>query len=222
MKALMNVLMSLVLMITSLTGKMGNDIVRGNSSAEETAGEYTETVNSGTPYFTKEEISGEAYLSFAGLDSLGRAGEAVACLGPGLLPTESRTTRMSYRPSGWNQETYDIIPEEYLYNRCHLIAYCLCGDEGSPENLITGTAWLNLEEMLPIETKIVRYIERTGNHVMYRVTPTYYGNDLVAYGVLVEALSVEDGGRGVCICEMLYNVQPGIEINYANGSSRLA
>ena len=222
MKALMSFLVSLVLVITSLTVKTESKSAASGNYDEKSDSEYSEAVNGGKPCFKDEEISNTAFLYFEELDDFNRAVGAMACLGLELLPEGSRTTRASYKPSGWHQACYDVIPEDYLYNRCHLIAYCLCGDEGSPENLITGTAWLNIEEMLPIEIEVVRYIERTGNHVMYRVSPAYYGDDLVAYAVLIEALSVEDSGRGICISEMLYNVQPGIEINYADGTSREA
>lgn len=219
MKFIFSLLTGIAMILSGFTARVF-PLNENEKAAEINENAYTVSEKYSDTSFTEND-SVNAYVLFSELDELGRAQTAQACLGPELLPSESRATRMSFKPTGWKQECYDVIPEEYLYNRCHLIAYCLCGDEGSPENLITGTAWLNIQEMLPVETEIVRYISRTGNHVLYRVTPAYYGNDLVAYGVLVEAYSVEDKGGGICISELLYNVQPGIVIDYSDGSSRL-
>ena len=138
------------------------------------------------------------------------------------MPTETRGEIGSVRPSGWRIAKYDFIDGKYLYNRCHLIAYMLAGENANPLNLITGTRYLNVEGMLPFEIKVGDYVEDTGNHVLYRVTPYYSGTELVARGVLIEAYSVEDSGQGVSFCVYCYNVQPGVTINYADGTSKLS
>ena len=124
------------------------------------------------------------------------------------------------KPSGWHTVKYDIITDvRYLYNRCHLIAYSLAGENANPKNLITGTRYFNVEGMLPFEIKVANYVKNTGNHVLYRVTPDFKGDNLVASGVLMEAYSVEDDGKGICFCVYVYNIQPGIEIDYRTGES---
>ena len=138
-----------------------------------------------------------------------------------LMPAEERGSIGNIRPSGWHTVKYDRIADRYLYNRCHLIGYQLAGENANEKNLITGTRYMNTEGMLPWENLVARYVEETGNHVLYRVTPCYEGKNLVASGVLMEAFSVEDGGEGVCFNVYCYNVQPGIRIDYANGESEL-
>ena len=189
----------------------------------EYSGEVYVEINGGVPFFTDDEITEIAYEEYSPLDALGRCGVAVACLGTELMPTEDRDDIGSVTPSGWeyngssNNREYDF---GYLYNRCHLIGFQLAGENANEKNLITGTAYMNVDGMLPFENSVADYIEETDNHVMYRVTPLYDGYDLVARGVLMEAYSVEDGGNGIEFCVYIYNVQPGIEINYFNGRNR--
>ena len=187
------------------------------------AGEDQVVLNEGRPNFTEadlREITGE---HFSPLDSLGRCGSAWALLGRELLPSSQREELLDLKPSGWHTVKYpDLIPDRFLFNRCHLIAFCLTGQNKNPLNLITGTRHLNADLMLPLETRTVRYLESGGNHVLYRVTPLFLKDELVARGVEMEAFSVEDAGRGVCFHVFLYNVQPGIEINYRTGESRRA
>lgn len=187
-------------------------------------------VYDGTPYiqleknipdFTEDEKKNtEAFETYSELDSLGRCGQAYANICPELQPTEERGTIGNVRPSGWHTVKYnDLIDGNYLYNRCHLIAYCLAGENANEMNLITGTRYLNTEGMLPFEEMVNDYVDKTGNHVLYRVTPQYERDNLVASGVEMEGWSVEDAGTGICFHVYCYNVQPGIEINYADGTS---
>ena len=180
------------------------------------------TINQGVPFFTGEEITDESFEEYADLDSLGRCGVAFACIGRDLMPTDKRGDINSVYPSGWEQAKYDadIVPGGYLYNRCHLIGWQLTGENANKENLITGTKYINIEGMLKFENMVADYIKETDNHVMYRVTPIYEGDNLVASGVLMEAYSVEDGGE-LQFCVYCYNVQPGIFIDYATGESYL-
>ena len=159
---------------------------------------------------------------YSDLDALGRCGVTCASVGPELMPTEERGDIGSVKPTGWHTVKYDCVDGKYLYNRCHLIGYQLTGENANERNLITGTRYLNIEGMLPFENMVADYVEETGNHVMYRVTPIYEGDDLVAEGVLMEGYSVEDAGEGICFCVHAYNVQPGVEIDYATGESWLA
>lgn len=179
-------------------------------------------INGNEPYFTQSEITDEAYEMYSELDALGRCGVTCASVGPELMPTEERGDIGSVKPSGWHTVKYDCVDGKYLYNRCHLIGYQLTGENANERNLITGTRYLNMEGMLPFENLVADYVEETGNHVMYRVTPIYEGDDLVARGVLMEGYSVEDGGNGILYCVFAYNVQPGVEIDYATGESWLA
>ena len=186
---------------------------------EEYSGSAYAEVNGGVPYFTEEEIVEEAYEEYYPLDELGRATGAAACLSTELMPTEERGDISGVEPTGWSSDVYDFVDGGYLYNRCHLIAYQLTGENANEENLITGTRYMNAGAMLDFENLVADYLESTGNHVMYRVTPVYDGDDLVATGVLMEAWSVEDDGEGVCFCVFVYNVQPGVEIDYATGDN---
>ena len=174
------------------------------------------------PDFTEEEKkSTEAFERYSDLDSLGRCGQAYANICLKLQPTEPRGEIGNVRPSGWHTVKYnDVIDGNYLYNRCHLIAYCLAGENANEKNLITGTRYLNIEGMLPFEQKVDAYVKESGNHVLYRVTPVFDGDDLVASGVEMEGWSVEDEGAGICFHVYCYNVQPGIEIDYTDGASR--
>lgn len=178
-------------------------------------------VNKNQPYFTgAEKKKTTSFETYSKLDSLGRCGVAYANLSKDLMPTEERGNIGMVKPSGWHTVKYnDLIDGNYLYNRCHLIGYQLAGENANVKNLITGTRYLNIEGMLPFEDKVTEYINKTGNHVLYRITPEFTGNNLVADGVLMEAYSVEDKGKGICFNVYCYNVQPGIMINYATGDS---
>ena len=179
---------------------------------------YTE-VNGNQPYFTEEELTTQSFETYSELDSLGRCGMAYANVGQDLMPTEPRGEIGAVKPSGWHLVKYDNVDGKYLYNRCHLIAYMLAAENANPQNLITGTRYLNVQGMLPFETKVCDYVKNTGNHVLYRVTPIFDGDNLLADGVLMEAYSVEDVGEGIQFCVFAYNVQPGIGIDYATGDN---
>ena len=182
------------------------------------SGDYVE-IDNNTPSFTTDDATTEAFQSFSQLDRLGRCGTAYACLGPETLPTDARGDISEVHPSGWVQNFYDFIEDESLYNRSHLIAHCLSGQNANERNLITGTRHFNADVMEPIEAMVLGYIEQTGNHVLYRVTPVFEGDDLVARGVQIEALSMEDGGQGVSLNVFLRNIQPGVAIDYATGDN---
>lgn len=179
---------------------------------------YTE-VNGNQPYFTEEELTTQSFETYSELDSLGRCGIAYANVGQDLMPTEPRGEIGAVKPTGWHLVKYDNVDGKYLYNRCHLIAYMLAAENANPQNLITGTRYLNVQGMLPFETKVCDYVKNTGNHVLYRVTPIFDGDNLLVDGVLMEAYSVEDAGEGICFCVFAYNVQPGIGIDYATGDN---
>ena len=183
---------------------------------------YT-SVNGNVPYFTAAELTTQSFELYSDLDSLGRCGVTYACIGQDLMPTEERGSIGMVKPTGWHTVRYDdLVDGKYLYNRCHLIGYQLTGENANTKNLITGTRYLNIEGMLPFENMVADYIQETNNHVLYRVTPIFEGDNLVADGVLMEGYSVEDKGSGISYCVFAYNVQPGIEIDYATGESKLA
>ena len=180
-------------------------------------------INNDEPFFTKKEITKKAYEKYSDLDDLKRCGPAIACLGPETLPTEKRGNIGSVKPSGWHSVKYPKrIKDNYLYNRCHLIAYELSAENANKKNLITGTRYLNIQGMLDFENTTRAYIDQTYNHVMYRVTPVFIKDELVCRGVLMEIKSVEDQGKGLSHCIYCYNVQPGINIDYRTGESSLA
>lgn len=183
---------------------------------------YT-SVNGNVPYFTAAELTTTSFETYSDLDTLGRCGVTYACIGQDLMPTKERGSIGMVKPTGWHTVRYDdLVDGKYLYNRCHLIGYQLTGENANTKNLITGTRYLNIEGMLPFENMVADYIQETNNHVLYRVTPIFEGNNLLANGVLMEGYSVEDKGAGVSYCVFAYNVQPGIEIDYATGESKLA
>ncbi len=179
------------------------------------------SINNNIPEFTQSDYTVESYEYYSPLDWLGRCGYVMACVGYDLMPTEDRGSIGQVKPSGWQTVKYDFIDGKYLYNRCHLIGYQLSGENANEENLITGTRFLNIEGMLPFENMIADYVKETKNHVLYRVTPIFDGNDLVARGVQMEGWSVEDNGEGICFHVYAYNNQPGVQINYADGTSNL-
>ena len=222
----------LILAILALPGIIG--AIRGQTSVlgsgpfseadftiPQYAGEVYVEINGNVPFFRESDLTTETYEEYSPLDRLGRCGPATACLGRETMPDEERGPIDMVRPSGWHTVRYDdLIEEKYLYNRCHLIAYMLAGENGNERNLITGTRYMNTNGMLPFELETANYILNTRRHVLYRVTPCFSGNDLVASGVLMEAYSVEDNGQGLSFNVFIFNVQPGIEIDYRTGNSR--
>ena len=186
------------------------------------SGEPYVVLNGNIPDFPEADRTANSFESYSPLDELGRCGTAYANVGEDLMPTEERGSIGQVKPTGWHTVRYDCVDGKYLYNRCHLIGYQLTGENANEENLITGTRYLNVEGMLPFEDQVAEYVEETGCHVLYRVTPVYQGDNLLASGVVMEAESVEDDGAGVRFCVYVYNVQPGVEIDYATGESWLA
>lgn len=184
-------------------------------------GEPYVVLNENVPLFSEKEKEGAAYEYYSELDDLGRCGYVQAKIGIELMPTEERGPIGMVKPSGWHLVKYDHIEDNYLYNRCHLIGYQLTGENANEKNLITGTRYLNIEGMLPFENLVADYIQNTGNHVIYRVTPIFKEENLLADGVQMEAVSIEDDGAGICFNVFVYNVQPGVEIDYATGENRL-
>ena len=202
------------------------DLVNNNSYVSLDAipaydGKAYVAVNNNEPFFTDSDMTTTAFENYSDLDSLGRCGVAYANICKDIMPTEERGKIGMIKPSGWHTVKYDVIKDRYLYNRCHLIGYQLAGENANPKNLITGTRYLNVEGMLPFENLVADYVNNTGNHVLYRVTPMFSGSNLVANGVLIEAKSVEDNGGGIFFNVYCYNVQPGVGINYENGDSWL-
>ncbi len=178
-------------------------------------------INQNKAQFNSDEITSNSFENYSDLDSLGRVGVATSCLGLDTLPTKERETINDIYPSGWQQKSYDFIDGEKLYNRSHLIAYSLSAENDNKENLMTGTRYFNNELMKPYENKVREYIYQTGNHVMYRVTPKFRANNLIADGVQMEAYSVEDDGEGINYNVFCFNIQPGVIINYVDGSSQI-
>ena len=188
------------------------------------SGKAYAVINNNIPFFAEEDYTTESFETYSELDFLGRCGVAYANVGRDLMPTEKRGDIGSIKPTGWQQAKYEGIVESnppYLYNRCHLIAYCLTAENANEKNLITGTRYMNVEGMLPFEEQVARYLDRNDNHVLYRATPIFGGNNLLADGVLMEAYSVEDHGAGIQFCVYVYNVQPGIRIDYKTGKNSI-
>ena len=203
-----------------------DDLVNNNSYVSLDAipaydGKAYVAINNNEPFFTDSDMTTTAFENYSDLDSLGRCGVAYANICKDIMPTEERGKIGMIKPSGWHTVKYDVIKDRYLYNRCHLIGYQLAGENANPKNLITGTRYLNVEGMLPFENLVADYVNNTGNHALYRVTPMFSGSNLVANGVLIEAKSVEDNGGGILFNVYCYNVQPGVGINYENGDSWL-
>lgn len=189
-------------------------------SASTYIGEPYIIVNNNVPYFTQEEISeNEVFEDYSELDFLGRCGVAYANICEELMPTEKRESISNVKPSGWVNHPYDFVDGGYIYNRCHLIGFQLAGENANELNLITGTRYMNVQGMLPFENMVADYVKETDNHVLYRVTPIYEDDNLVAEGVLMEAYSVEDDGEGVMFNVFCYNVQPGCQIDYTTGEN---
>ena len=181
------------------------------------SGEPYISVCGGDPDFSEDEITSVSFEYYSELDALGRCGVCIASVGQDIMPTEKRGSIGQVKPTGWHTVKYDFVDGKYLYNRCHLIGFQLTGENANKRNLITGTRYLNVEGMLPFENMVADYVKETGNHVMYRVTPIFVGDELLARGVHIEAESVEDGGYGIMFNVFCYNVQPGVVLDYATG-----
>ncbi|MCF0124680.1 MAG: DNA/RNA non-specific endonuclease [Clostridia bacterium] len=195
-----------------------------NISIPAYSGTDYDILNNNIPYFDPKEFQSEDFEEYSELDLYGRCGTAFANLCKELMPTESRGQIGHIKPSGWNQKKYPGIINSkppYLYNRCHLIGFQLAGENDNEKNLITGTRYFNVNGMLPFENEVREYIDQTNNHVLYRVTPVFEKNNMLAKGVIIEAYSVEDKGSGIEFNVFVHNIQPGIEIDYSNGESQL-
>lgn len=179
------------------------------------------TINVNKPSFTEDELKVQSLEQYSDLDSLGRCGTAIALVGKETMPTEERGSIGMIKPTGWHTVKYDIVDGKYLYNRCHLIGYQLTGENANEKNLITCTRYMNATSMLKYENEVADYIEKTGNHVLYRVTPIFEGENLLATGAQMEAKSIEDNGAGISFNIFVYNIQDGITIDYKTGDSHL-
>ncbi|MFR2775958.1 MAG: DNA/RNA non-specific endonuclease [Anaerostipes sp.] len=184
------------------------------------SGKMTVVVDENQPDFTSKDLTKKSYESYSNLDSEGRCQTAQACVGKDIMPKEERGAIGMVKPSGWHTVKYSNVDGKYLYNRCHLIAYQLTGENANRKNLITGTRSFNVDGMLPYEEMVGNYVRETGNHVLYRVTPVFEEDNLVAKGVEMEAMSVEDKGEDLKFHVFVYNVQDGIRIDYETGESR--
>ena len=176
-------------------------------------------INDNDPDFTDADMTTTSFERYGELDGLGRCTTAFANIGKDLMPAEKRGPIGEVKPTGWQTAKYDNVDVKYLYNRCHLIGCQLTGENANEKNLITGTRYLNVDGMLPFENMVADYIKETNNHVLYRVTPVFSGDNLVASGVQMEAESVEDNGDGILFNVYCFNAQPGIAIDYATGDS---
>lgn len=222
-------LMLAVSLVLSGCGQKGSNAAAPAGSSVNAAGIASVPAYSGKPFiaingnkpnFTEADLTEKSFEKYSPLDSLKRCGTAFANVSKETMPKEKRGSIGQVKPSGWQTAKYDFVDGKYLYNRCHLIGYQLTAENANERNLITGTRYMNVDGMLPFENMVADYIKETGNHVLYRVTPVFKGNNLVASGVQMEALSVEDKGDGICFNVYCYNVQPGVEIDYATGKSK--
>lgn len=233
--AIIALLLSFILFLSACDITFTNDLNQINGLFEDVA--YAATLdeipafdgkqpyvvlNDNQPAFADSDMTAESYEYYSQLDELGRCGVVMACVGIDIMPTEERGEIGMIKPTGWHTVKYDNVDGKYLYNRCHLIGYQLTGENANIQNLITGTRYLNIDGMLPFENVIAEYVRETGNHVLYRVTPIFIGNNLLASGVQMEAMSVEDGGDTICFNVYAYNAHPDIIIDYASGKSYLS
>lgn len=215
------------LLLTSCNVEISNDNIQEENEATaasvseipEYSGEPYVVINNNEPDFSSEDMTEESFENYMELDALGRCQAAYANIGQDIMPTEKRGNISHVKPSGWKSVQYDFVDGKSLYNRCHLIGFQLAGENANEKNLITGTRYLNTQGMLPFENMIADYVKETNNHVLYRVTPLYDGDNLVANGVQMEAKSVEDDGEGILFNIFCYNVQPGVSIDYATGEN---
>lgn len=235
--SIISLILVLLLTLTACGGSLTNGDIfpePENTTTENTQSTTTTLANipeySGSPYialndnqpqFKSDDYTTIAFEEYAELDYLGRCGVTFACVGVEIMPTEERGSIGQVKPTGWVTAKYDFVDGKYLYNRCHLIGFQLTGENANTRNLITGTRYMNVDGMLPFENMIADYVKETENHVLYRVTPIFTGENLVASGVQMEAWSVEDNGEGICFNVYCYNVQPGVQIDYATGKSQL-
>lgn len=231
MKKILALICSLMLAVSFVLagcGQKGSETVSVVNAADSIAsvpaysGKAFVAVNGNKPDFTDADLTTKSFEKYSPLDSLNRCGTAFANVSKATMPVEKRGNIGQVKPSGWQVAKYDFVDGKYLYNRCHLIGYQLTAENANERNLITGTRYMNVDGMLPFENMVADYVKETGNHVLYRVTPVFSGNNLVADGVQMEAMSVEDKGKGISFNVFCYNVQPGVEIDYATGKSRLA
>ena len=214
------------LLLLALCGCSGKPQKPDNSlqqalSAFDTCPDTYMVVNDNVPGFTDKEKALDCFEFYSDMDAYNRCGYAFACICANTIPTEERGSIGQVRPTGWQTVKYDIVDGKYLYNRCHLIGYQLSAENANPYNLITGTRYFNVQGMLPFENQVAEYVKTTGNRVLYRVTPVFVGDEMVARGVHMEALSIEDNGAGICFSVFVYNRQPGIVIDYLTGDSQL-
>ncbi len=218
--------LALLVLLSACAGISSSSLAPDGVMTVDTVPEFSDeayvALYDNVPNFTAEDLVTESYEVYSPLDVLGRCGEVMACIGVDIMPTEDRGSIGQVKPSGWQTVKYDHVDGKYLYNRCHLIGFQLTGENANEQNLITGTRYLNVEGMLPFENMIADYVKETENHVMYRVTPIFDGNNLVARGVVMEAMSVEDNGEGIQFHVYAYNNQPGVTIDYATGNSWLS
>lgn len=189
------------------------------SAVPQYSGTSFTVINGNIPTFSAKELTTNSYEFYSNLDYLGRCGITIASIGKDIMPTEDRDSIGMVKPTGWHTVKYDNVDGKYLYNRCHLIGFQLTGENANVKNLITGTRYMNTQGMLPFENMVADYVKETNNHVAYRVTPIFSGNDMLARGVQMEAYSIEDKGEGICFNVFCYNVQPDIIIDYATGKS---
>lgn len=231
MKNKLNILlMIIILVLTSITSCSVQDFeseVNTTSTIElNTIPEFSDlpyvALNDNEPYFDNLDITTTPFENYSDLDNLGRCGVAFANICTDLMPTEERKSISQVKPTGWQSVKYDFVDGKSLYNRCHLIGFQLAGENANEKNLITGTRYLNVKGMLPFENMVADYVKETNNHVLYRVTPIFDGDNLVASGVQMEAMSVEDNGESICFNIFCYNNQPGVIIDYKTGESTLA
>ncbi len=211
--------------VSSLDPQVNSSLPSSSISSNEIptpSNEPYSVLNGNIPSFANAPLTAVSFERYSELDSLGRCSVAEACVGIDIMPTEDRGAIGQVKPSGWHTVKYDIVDGKYLYNRCHLIGFQLTGENANEKNLITGTRYFNVEGMLPFENMVADYVKETENHVMFRVTPVYDSESLVAKGVQMEAYSVEDKGEGICFNVFVHNIQPGITINYKTGESALA
>ena len=230
--AIIALLLSFILFLSACDITFTNDLSQINGLFEDVA--YAATLdeipafdgkqpyvvfNDNQPAFAESDMTVESYEYYSQLDELGRCGVVMACVGIDIMPTEERGEIGMIKPTGWHTVKYDNVDGKYLYNRCHLIGYQLTGENANIQNLITGTRYLNIDGMLPFENLVADYVKETQNHVLYRVTPIFEDDNLLASGVQIEAKSVEDNGKGICFNVYAYNVQPDITIDYLTGDS---
>lgn len=213
--------------VVALGGYLGVEFHQQTYSAisiedvPEYSGQPYVIINDNEPYFDEKDLTTQSFEEYSPLDSFGRCGVAYANIGEDIMPTKERGSIGMIKPSGWQTKKYDFVDGKYLYNRCHLIGYQLSGENANEKNLITGTRYMNTEGMLPFENEVADYVKDTGNHVLYRVTPVFEEDNLVADGVLMEAMSVEDRGLDIEFNVFVYNVQPHVKIDYQTGKSSL-